>query len=284
LKLNLLILLFAFKLTDIWGLSAGFNLSKTTGCAPLVINFTDNSVASGGFYITSWAYDFGDGGTSTTQNPRYTYTKGGTFKIKLTVTDNASNSNTFTFTIVVLKNPTPDFTIAKSGYCPGEQILFSNKTIQGDTDIKAATWDFGDGNVLAAKGDVTKSYVLAGFYTVKLTVRDYYGCVGIATKPQFVPIDAGPKADFDFSSKYACIAPLKINFTNKSSANSNTFLWDLGNGNTSTDPNPSDMYSSSGTYKVSLVASTKNGCKSSKTINVPVIFSPLKSDFTLVKP
>ena len=66
---------------------AAFTSSATTGCAPNSITFTDNSVAAGGT-ITSWLWTFGDGGTSTAQNPTYTYSTPGFYDVTLQVTSN----------------------------------------------------------------------------------------------------------------------------------------------------------------------------------------------------
>ncbi len=276
----LLILLLGLKLTDVFCVTANFTASKVFGCAPLVVNFTDASTAGGipPIPISSWSYDFGDGGTSNIQHPKYTFTKSGSFKVKLTVSDGSSTSS-YTITIKVLKSPNADFIIQKAGYCPGETVQFTNKTTLGDTDIRSSNWDFGDGNILSAKGDVTKVYTLAGLYTVKLSVKDNSGCQSIMTKTQFVSVDAGPKADFVIVSKFTCTSPRKVNFVNKSSGNSATYFWDMGNGNTFTDPNPVDFYTSAGTYNVNLTAITTNGCTHKKTIPLVIDFVPLKCDF-----
>ena len=63
-------------------LSADFSASPTSGPAPLRVNFTDQSTGD----ITSWSWDFGDGATSTEQNPSHTYTDAGTYTVSLTVT------------------------------------------------------------------------------------------------------------------------------------------------------------------------------------------------------
>jgi len=60
--------------------SASFTASPTSGEAPLTVNFTDSSTG----YVTAWSWSFGDGGTSTQQNPSHTYTKAGTYTVSLT--------------------------------------------------------------------------------------------------------------------------------------------------------------------------------------------------------
>jgi PKD repeat protein len=61
---------------------ADFSATPTAGAAPLTVDFTDASSGS----ITAWAWDFGDGQTSTAQNPTHHYTKADTYTVSLTVT------------------------------------------------------------------------------------------------------------------------------------------------------------------------------------------------------
>jgi len=82
---------------------ADFNATPTSGNAPLTVQFTDNSRGNG---ITTWNWAFGDGGTSTFQNPRYIYNTPGNYTVKLTVTnDGGSNTATRAQYITVLPAP-----------------------------------------------------------------------------------------------------------------------------------------------------------------------------------
>jgi PKD repeat protein len=86
---------------------AGFTGSPTNGITPLTVNFTDNSSGS----PTGWAWNFGDGGTSTAQNPSHVYTVAGTYSVSLQAT-NSLGSNTITkANYIMVTPPPPDFTI-----------------------------------------------------------------------------------------------------------------------------------------------------------------------------
>ena len=61
---------------------ADFTADVLSGSVPLTVNFTDQSCGT----ITSWQWNFGDGSTSTEQNPSHTYSKAGTHTVSLTVT------------------------------------------------------------------------------------------------------------------------------------------------------------------------------------------------------
>ena len=89
---------------------ASFSGSPTSGIVPLTVNFTDTSSGQ----PTSWAWTFGDGGTSSAQNPSHVYTVAGTYSVSLTAT-NGVGSNTLTKTnYITATPPPPDFTITVS--------------------------------------------------------------------------------------------------------------------------------------------------------------------------
>jgi PKD repeat protein len=95
---------------------AEFNASPTTGIAPLTVSFTDNSSGA----PTSWAWTFGDGGTSAEQNPAHVYTVAGTYTVTL-LTTNASGSDTITKTnYITVTPPPPDFSVSIS---PAKQTV-----------------------------------------------------------------------------------------------------------------------------------------------------------------
>lgn len=261
-------------MSNTFGLTASFNSTTVSGCAPLVVDFTDAS--TGG--PTSWSYDFGDGGSSSAQNPRYTFTKPGKYTVRLTVSDGSSTSSA-TMVIHVRKLPVADFKVTKFEYCPGDVVSFLNATVAGDTTIKSTSWDFGDGNVASSNGNVTKTYNNAGNYTVKMTVRDNHNCVSTVSKSNFITVNTKPNPVFAFNAKYSCQAPQRVNLINNSS-NSVSFLWDLGDGTTSTQATPIVFYNDAKTYTIKLTATSDKGCVASTTQNLVVQFGKVKADFS----
>lgn len=272
---NLLFLIGVFFSVNAYALTASFNATVSSGCVPLVVDFTD--ATTGGSPI-SWDYDFGDGGSSTAQNPRYTFTKPGTFKVELTVYDGSVYSKYSVF-IIVRKNPAANFSSNKSAYCPGELVQFTNTTVPGDTTIKTTAWDFGDGNVQNSNGNVTKTYNNSGNYTIKMTVRDNFNCASTISKSQFITINPKPTPVFSYVAKYSCVAPQKVNFSNNS-GNSVSYVWDFGDGNTSTIAAPVIFYDVPKTYTVKLTATSDKGCVASSVSNIVVNFGKIKADFT----
>ena len=95
--------------------SAAFSGTPTSGAAPLAVNFTDASTGS----PTSWSWTFGDGGTSTEQNPTYIYNTGGTYTVTLIAT-NACGSNTHTKTnYVAVSGPGAWLTMSSDNFETG---------------------------------------------------------------------------------------------------------------------------------------------------------------------
>lgn len=86
--------------------AAACAVDPTSGLAPLTVNGTDQSTA-GTFPITSWSWDFGDGNTSSDQNPSHTYDNAGTYTVSLTVSDGALSSTATCGTVAVREPPLP---------------------------------------------------------------------------------------------------------------------------------------------------------------------------------
>ncbi len=210
---------------------------------------------------TGYAWDFGDGNKATEENPTHTYTKDGTYTVKLTAT-NAGGSATKTATVTVTLNGasiqiTADFTfeLDKKGV-----VKFTNTS----TNATRYTWDFGDGNTSNAK-DTTYTYIENKDYKVKLTATNSAGESADTTKIITI-INALPIASFKFS-KDPQSAGGAINFEN-TSKNATSYAWDFGDGNTSTDENPTHTYAKDSTYTVKLTATNSAGESNDKTATI----------------
>ena len=143
------------------------------------IQFTDQSTDADGF-ITAWAWNFGDGNTSTQQNPTHKYSAKGTYTVSLMVTDNNGATNTTVRTITVVNAPP----VANFTYTPAQPtildtIQFNDASTDPDGSITSWLWDFGD-NYTSTEKNPSHKYNTPGTYTVKLTVTDNDG--GSATK------------------------------------------------------------------------------------------------------
>lgn len=164
--------------------TANFSAS-TPSCESGVINFTDLSVPNSG-NITSWAWDFGDGGTSTLQNPSHTYATAGTYTVLLVVTTNKGCiSTTPAQQVTVFGKPNADFILPE--VCLDDtQAQFTDASTTPAPDVIAAwAWDFGDGGTSTLQNP-QHGYLATGPYTVRLIVTTNRGCTDTITQNIFV--------------------------------------------------------------------------------------------------
>jgi PKD repeat protein len=119
--------------------TASFTATPTGGDAPLVVQFTDHSTRG----VTSWSWDFGDGGASLEQHPSHTYTAFGSYTVSLTVAD-ADGSDTETKPDYITVGPLPvaDFAGHPTIGGPPLRVEFTDLSTGGPTSWE---WDFGDG-------------------------------------------------------------------------------------------------------------------------------------------
>ncbi|MEM1320161.1 MAG: PKD domain-containing protein [Bacteroidota bacterium] len=227
--------------------TGGFSANVQSGCAPLTVQFSDQSSAN----TTAWSWSFpgGSPATSTDQNPLVIYDTPGTYNVTLTVSNAAGTDEVVQNGFIVVESvPTADF----SSMNFGSTVNFTNTSTNADSYV----WDFGDGNTST---DVNPSHTYAsdGTYTVTLTATNE---CGDATAEQTVTIVTPPDAGFSADVQSGC-APLTVQFTDQSSANTTAWNWSFPGGtpSSSTDQNPVVTYNTPGTYDVTLVASTGAG-------------------------
>ncbi|MBN4062031.1 PKD domain-containing protein [Bacteroidales bacterium AH-315-I05] len=235
-----------------------FSAFPNNGCfTPHTVSFSDLT-QPGSSGISSWLWNFGDGNTSTLQNPANTYNFAGSFNVTLSVTDSniCSDTNTFSQPIIIVgfnANFTGDVTV----FCPNDPIQFSDLSSPTPTNW---LWNFGDGFSSSLQNPI-HSYAGAGPYTVTLIASDTItGCVDTMIKVDYISLLTPPTGDFTVDDNGSCVIPFTVNFTSTSS-DSTILLWDFGNGNTDTVPNPSTTYTAYGDYTVSLtITDTNTSC------------------------
>jgi PKD repeat protein len=122
---------------------ANFTASPLSGCSPLIVVFQDQS--TGG--ATSWNWDFGNGNTSTLQNPTATYFTPGTYTVSLTATNvNGSNTLTRNQYITVYEPPVTDFTANNMSGCFPLRVQFQDLSTGGAGNTNVSwQWDLGNG-------------------------------------------------------------------------------------------------------------------------------------------
>ncbi len=186
-------------LEDFWvqgatPLSAHATGSPSTGNAPLSVSFTGS--ATGGTAPYSYSWNFGDGTTSTSQNPSHTYSTAGTYTATLTVTDSASPANTATSQVTTNVSAVGNPLAASASANPtsGQTPLAVNftGTATGGTPAYHYSWNFGDGSATSTTQNPSHTYSNAGTFTATLTVTDSASPANTASST--VTITASPIA------------------------------------------------------------------------------------------
>lgn len=258
------------KYFTVYGLTAKLS-GGGQGCAPITFNFKDLSTSSTSIPV-AWNWDFGDPGSgssnySTLQNPSHAFTTDGNFQIVLAVTDNhgcvssvASNTNG-----VTASKPVVQFTASDTSLCLGNPTCFVNQTAGVIQDF-TYVWDFGDNTPLSTVPNPCHTYTDTGLYTVKLIAKNWWGCKDTVIKNKYIRIIA-PHADFIADSTATSCPPLQVHFTNLSlgSDTATKWLWDFGDGSTSTAKHPFHIYTKAGKFDVKLKMTTPDGCSNTLT-------------------
>ncbi|NYD79162.1 PKD domain-containing protein [Arthrobacter cupressi] len=153
----------------------------TTDGLTVNVDGTTSSDANGP--ISSYAWNFGDGGTGTGVTAQHTYAAGGTYNVQLTVTDNTGFTNSVTHAVTVTAPPPNQPPVAAFTSTVTNLAVAFNGSGSNDPDgtIASYAWTFGDGGT-AGTVSPNHSYAAAGTYPVTLTVTDDDGDTGTLTQ------------------------------------------------------------------------------------------------------
>lgn len=262
---------------DLAGVAAGVQSAiggaprDTAGCLPLTVDFID-TVANAQSY--EWYFNYAPGNppdlTTTVPSASHTYTAVGTYRVMLVAIDpstcNIRDSSFLNIRVGDLEANLA-FTNVKLPPCTGFNYEFTN---QSTTDITAPfrdtsfVWDFGDGSPRVVRGllPIQHSFPGPGTYTVKLILKDTTYC----NNPDSIEIqlNVADNVRAGFTTPPSGCIPYTAAFDNTSLAGE-TWLWDFGDGTTSTAFEPTHTYSAVGTYNVVLIAYNPNTCNGSDT-------------------
>jgi gliding motility-associated-like protein len=252
--------------------------TPTVVCAGSPIQLTDNSSAG----ANVWLWNAGAAGTSSQQNPIFTFATAGTYTVSLSSANSVSGCNaSVTKTITVINSTKPTFTSNDTKGCAPVSINFQNTT--GATGTY--TWNFGDGQSYSGQTPPPHTYSANGSYNVTLVLKDQNGCVDSIKKTAYVVV-SNIKANFSAVPVSGC-TPLNVVFTNASTTPSTTtspitsYQWTFGNGQTSTSATPPTQTYTEGKYDVTLIVQSANGCKDTlKKVQYIKVGSKQHADFT----
>ena len=219
--------------------------------------FSSNGSSDPDGNIVSYQWQFGDGSTSTQENPTHTYSTAGTFAVKLTVTDNESKSSSSNTSATVKEVSLPgDCTepqyVAGTQYNNGDLVQNVNKKFSckvGGWCSSSAAWAYEPG--------VGMHWQLAWTDAGACTIGD---------------TNVAPTASIN--GPYSGLVNNAINFSSVGSTDTDgtitAYLWDFGDGQTSTQANPSHVYTSTGSFTVTLTVTDNKAAEDSKVTTATI--------------
>lgn len=256
---------------------ASFVSTTTTGATPLSVKFVDSSQNT----PTSWVWSFGDGGSSTEQNPTHVYSIKGTYTVTMTAT-NAGGSNTVTKTdyIAVTEEslePTASFIATTTSGLTPLTVKFVDTSANGPTSW---VWVFGDGNSDIVQNP-THTYTEEGTYSVTMTATNSIGS-STTTKVDYITVTLDEPITSFMADVTSGTAPLIVQFNDTSLNSPSSWTWNFGDDSTSTEQNPLHKFISAGEYSIIMTARNSIGSNTTtrlKYINVTAIITP-EASFT----
>lgn len=243
------------NITSVPVLWSDFTFQKVSGCTPVKFRFTDNSSACEST-ITSWYWEFGDGTTSTEQNPEHDFATVAQFNVKLTVTDDNGNSIRRSKRVTVTASSFSVDLGKDTTICFGSTVLL-------DAGVANATY-------LWSTGETTRTINAADDGDYFVTVQSS-GCT--ASDTVHVNTSASVLNRWSFTVSDSCL-PVNVKFSDSSVAYCGqavqSWLWDFGDGTFSTEQHPNHDFTTSDTFVVKLTVTTTSGAASTTNKKVAV--------------
>jgi gliding motility-associated-like protein len=242
----------------------------TLKCINTTVSITNNSTGA-----VSYAWNFGNGATSTQMNPLYQYPAGGNYTVTLTATSAAGCTASVSHSINIISTPSPSYNASTYSGCGPLSVAFTNTTT--GSNITAYFWNFGyptNGpfSSLSNPGTIIFPEPLLNdtTYLVSLSATNICGSVNYIDTIIVFPT---PNASFAQNLNNGC-SPLPVNFINNSTGAPTSYIWNFGDGTFSTATNPSHSFvtgQNDTTYTITLIAINQCG---SDTITDTVHVNP----------
>ena len=262
---------------------ANFSISPSSGCSPLQVSFKDLSTGS----VKSYHWRFGNGNSSSKENPGAIYINSGNYNVTLVVEDSLGRQDSLTKknAITVFTPPTGDFVVSVTQGCNPLSVALRDTSQKGSAGIASYTWDMGDGTVKTKK-DFTHIYTISGKYDIALVVIDSNGCKDQVTKKGVVKVLKLPAISFAADTMLACSPPFKVKFsdtaTSTAAITGYKYTWFFGDGNYAITSQKvyTHTYQGSGQFDVSLAITDSSGCSDTLTKPAYIKIQKVKANFS----
>jgi PKD repeat protein len=236
---------------EVIGPIVNFQMSDSTGCDSVAIQFTNLSVDA-----TSYEWYFGDGNFDLSINPLHIFSDTGNFSgILIAKDDNGCFDYIDLTKVVVSPSPIASFSVSDTFGCVPVDVSFLNNTLLGDN----YTWDLGNANS-SNEENVIHSYTEAGVYSIFLHASNSFGCEAYSDTLS-IEIYPRPVADFSIDTSNHCF-PMNVDIMNLTEkTHRNTYVWDFGDGSILTGYSPTHYYEEAGQYDVFLTVTNQYNCE-----------------------
>jgi PKD repeat protein len=251
--------------------------SNLSVCKKQFTVFQDTSKTFG-TAINSWEWIFGESysgskDTSHLKNPTHKYDSAGTYNVRMVVMNHYGCKDSIVKPTRVYEIPTAIFNHSLA--CSGNPTYFTDKSLIADTaNLIHWLWNFGEATAKKDSSllqDPVHQYKTDGDYLVRLIIKDQHGCYD--TVDSTVKVYVTPVSSFTYTDNINNMTG-KLQFNNKSSG-ADTYFWDFGNGETSTDENPVVTYANDGSYIIMLISDNQYNCTDTTYYKYEFIFKGL---------
>lgn len=257
---------------------------KHTGCTTdsVKLNSTSNGL---GRAIIKYKWTLGDNTIDSVKSPSKKYAAAGQYTIKHSIITDIGCLADTTKVIDITNPPNAKFGIS-APLCVGSNVTFSDSSIAINGTLVKWYWDFGNGrkDTVSNSGSRTVQYSTAGSFNVSLVVETNTGCKSVAfTKT--ITISPFPVASFVLPGGI-CLPAGTASFVNTSTVSDGTqaqlgYVWNFGDGKTSTSKDPVHAYTGAGPFTIKLVATSLAGCVKDTSQVLSTVYLQPKANFNL---
>jgi len=204
--------------------------------------------------IYDWQWDFGDGGSSTLENPFHDYGSDSNFTITLIVTNIGGCQDTVSRNVRIHSYPNASFT--SSSECRDDSVQLTSTSSELPLSY---IWNLGDGNS-STSNTFKHKYANSGAVLIRMRIETPWGCADSTNRGE--DIYQEPIANFDINDTAQCYAQQGFTFTDLSATGTGTYtvVWDYGDGNSASGSPANHTYTTFGDYTVTMIATSSLGC------------------------
>ena len=239
--------------------------------APQVSYFPDAiiTIINDSLGMTNYQWDFGDGTTSTDEQPgSHTYDDCGEYIISLEAVNSFNCPGSYVDTITITAyQPQAFFEVDTTQHCTPFAFNFENQS----TFTESFEWVLDDGTIIT-DNDFSNFYEIPGTYNITLNAYGY--CDTFDSYDTTITVFQSPIVEFDVFPDTVMLPDQLIHCVNNSSDDGELFFWEFGDGGTSSEENPEYQYTTEGSYPIQLTVITVNKCIDSLTYYTEVIVLP----------